>query len=346
MNLDREMAALVERDYQRGRVGFSLAEDEEIVERKQLKAKDMDALLKNFKRGKGGYIHNVKNPNWGDFQVVKRTDHDGSYWYDIRGKRGERVLHPGELGAWAISEMEVEISPLKLRLLEGILDDRLWDMTEEELLEKFKVPTPAEVRARSFIPKGVETFSHKTPVGLYIVSWEHHGNLYAIAFSGMRKKPDWYYNFGAVYAKGGGAVTTPSRWMRKRIHDTIKSFKASQKHKAETAAEKSSFEHKYEVGDILYSSWGYDQTNVDFYEVVKVTKKSIKVVKIAQKVTSAGRGSDSVMAVKGKHIGKPTGMKRVRPARDGRGSIKIASYANAYHWDGRPKHQTAAGYGH
>ena len=23
-----------------------------------------------------------------------------------------------------------------------------------------------------------------------------------------------------------------------------------------------------QIGDIVYSSWGYDQTNVDFYEVV------------------------------------------------------------------------------
>ena len=31
------------------------------------------------------------------------------------------------------------------------------------------------------------------------------------------------------------------------------------------------------VGDILYTSWGYDQTNVDYYQVTRVIKKKIAV---------------------------------------------------------------------
>ena len=37
------------------------------------------------------------------------------------------------------------------------------------------------------------------------------------------------------------------------------------------------------VGDIFYSSWGYDQTNVDFYQVVKTTPKTIALKKIDKK---------------------------------------------------------------
>ena len=29
------------------------------------------------------------------------------------------------------------------------------------------------------------------------------------------------------------------------------------------------------VGDVLYSSWGYEQTNYNFYEVIAVTKKTV-----------------------------------------------------------------------
>lgn len=35
------------------------------------------------------------------------------------------------------------------------------------------------------------------------------------------------------------------------------------------------------VGDILKCSWGYEQTNIDFYEVVKATKAMVTVRKIA-----------------------------------------------------------------
>lgn len=29
----------------------------------------------------------------------------------------------------------------------------------------------------------------------------------------------------------------------------------------------------YKVGDIFYTSWGYEQTNIEFYQVVKATPK-------------------------------------------------------------------------
>jgi hypothetical protein len=35
------------------------------------------------------------------------------------------------------------------------------------------------------------------------------------------------------------------------------------------------------VGDLFYSSWGYDQTNIDFYQVTAVTGKSIWLTPIA-----------------------------------------------------------------
>ena len=34
-------------------------------------------------------------------------------------------------------------------------------------------------------------------------------------------------------------------------------------------------QHNIKVGDIFYNSWGYEQTNIDFYQVVKTTKKTI-----------------------------------------------------------------------
>ena len=43
-------------------------------------------------------------------------------------------------------------------------------------------------------------------------------------------------------------------------------------------------EHTVEVGDIFGASWGYDQTNVDFYKVVRVSAKSVWVVRIGAKV--------------------------------------------------------------
>lgn len=49
--------------------------------------------------------------------------------------------------------------------------------------------------------------------------------------------------------------------------------------------EKRSVENEdgYKVGDILYSSWGYDCTRIDFYKVVRTSKKMIWVAPIQSK---------------------------------------------------------------
>lgn len=39
-------------------------------------------------------------------------------------------------------------------------------------------------------------------------------------------------------------------------------------------------ENGYKVGDILVSQWGYDQTNINFYQVINTSEKSIKVTEI------------------------------------------------------------------
>ena len=39
------------------------------------------------------------------------------------------------------------------------------------------------------------------------------------------------------------------------------------------------------VGDILYSSWGYYQTNIDFYKVVKVSEFSVLIQKLNSAIT-------------------------------------------------------------
>ena len=41
-------------------------------------------------------------------------------------------------------------------------------------------------------------------------------------------------------------------------------------------------------GDVCVSSWGYEQTTVDLYEVVKVTAKTVMLIPIERKVQLKG----------------------------------------------------------
>lgn len=51
--------------------------------------------------------------------------------------------------------------------------------------------------------------------------------------------------------------------------------------KATKPAKQEQNNHSLKVGDILSSSWGYDQTNNDFYKVVKTSKTCVWLIRVS-----------------------------------------------------------------
>lgn len=117
------------------------------------------------------------------------------------------------------------------------------------------------------------------------------------------------------------------------------------------------------VGDHFAAIWGYDQTNVDFFEVVAITPSgaSVKVLPVAKQITKSSGGAEYVVPVPGSHrdwsrlrvndaddVGKPM-TKRLKDVGwngEHEAAFHYASYADAYKWEGKPLYQTAAGWGH
>lgn len=110
-----------------------------------------------------------------------------------------------------------------------------------------------------------------------------------------------------------------------------------------------------QVGDILVSSWGYDQTNIDFYKVVKATEKSVWLQPIKQQtVQQTGWLSENVMPVdepatdfawneKGERVDITLGSARYKihiSNNSGNYYVKLNSYSYAYLWNGKPMNQT------
>ena len=93
------------------------------------------------------------------------------------------------------------------------------------------------------------------------------------------------------------------------------------------------------VGDVLRASWGYDQTNVDFYQVVDLVGKSTVVIReISNKLVA----SDQVMPIRDSFTSEPF-KKRINKY----GGLKISSCQTAYktEWD-KSHYQTPWGMGH
>lgn len=73
-------------------------------------------------------------------------------------------------------------------------------------------------------------------------------------------------------------------------------------------------ENPYKLGDVLVNSWGYDQTNVNFYQVVEVKAKSVVIIEICYKVVENSAGYDScrVVPVKDNFVNNKSISKRIR----------------------------------
>jgi hypothetical protein len=106
-----------------------------------------------------------------------------------------------------------------------------------------------------------------------------------------------------------------------------------------------------QIGDLFHDSWGYDQTQVDFYEVVGFTAsgKSIRVQPVAQEiVTGEGTPTTRVAAVKGSNYGDIITKRLARFESQGetRFAFRVNSFSSAYRSDwGTTHHATGWGWG-
>ncbi|KKL27045.1 hypothetical protein LCGC14_2389160 [marine sediment metagenome] len=91
------------------------------------------------------------------------------------------------------------------------------------------------------------------------------------------------------------------------------------------------------VGDIFVSSWGYDQTNVDFSKVIafSASGKSAKIVSIGQKIhEKTGGMSETVLPNPEEITGK------VRTVRLGTYHEHVEAGRCNWKWDGKPERQS------
>lgn len=110
--------------------------------------------------------------------------------------------------------------------------------------------------------------------------------------------------------------------------------------------------HNVKVGDVFVASWGYDQTNIDYFQVVSTTMAGVYVRPIYAKTVDSGYGSDYVVPAKGqwKDYGlikdTPEGVfKKVQYEGFNTPHIKV-KHTWATLWKGGKDYRTSFGFGH
>lgn len=115
---------------------------------------------------------------------------------------------------------------------------------------------------------------------------------------------------------------------------------------------------KVEIGTIFVSSWGYDQTNIDFYKVIKMTDKTVWLQEVEKEyLKQTGWAHYEVKAtnipkiytkfiynnegykVGEKEVEAPIIRKKLGESY-GKVYVRISSFEYAYVWNGQTKIET------
>jgi hypothetical protein len=106
-----------------------------------------------------------------------------------------------------------------------------------------------------------------------------------------------------------------------------------------------------QIGDIFHMSWGYDQTNNDFFQVTRLSKSGVFVRQIGSK-SAGGEGfmCQNVVAVKDNFLekaqwtggfnGNPETFRRIKHYADGKPYFSIRGRYFACLWDGKPTYES------
>ncbi len=169
----------------------------------------------------------------------------------------------------------------------------------------------------------IETIE-KYGVVIYVLS-RKDPFIIAAAYKGKRTKPSWYYRFLS----------------QKQFDEHVEQFLESEKKEFELKQriEAINIKDLVTVGDIYSASWGYEQTNVDYYQVIEVTEKSVKLQEVEKEYQGNEAHSMTGYSVPlpGKFTGKAFRRKVLKTTRyfgkdenEDQAYFKIDSYKYAY----------------
>lgn len=175
-----------------------------------------------------------------------------------------------------------------------------------------------------FIPKGSVKVTPKSGgVVFYLYKDKFDGRPSAVCFVGRAVKATWHHWFSSDEKRA------------KKMAATVAGIQA---HAAMVAKRKEarSAPHKWEAGLILKGSWGCDQTNVDFFEVVKVIGQHM--VEIQQVGSQSATDDPAGFSSMSSHVvpdldHREAAIHRVKVSQ---GSCKSPVHGSLSPWSGKP----------
>lgn len=146
------------------------------------------------------------------------------------------------------------------------------------------------------------------------------GQLCALGYHGKAIKPDFHYAYASEERR------------QKSIESYFEMQRQRYAEKAKRQAERKNYRHTLKVGDILDYTWGYDQTNAEFFQVVSTTRQTATIHQIASHTETTGFMSGYATPIPDRFLPNEKPMlKRVQPV-----NYISMDFGSADLWDGRP----------
>jgi hypothetical protein len=129
-----------------------------------------------------------------------------------------------------------------------------------------------------YIPKDSQPITQE---GVNAVAYIYGRNREcAVGYSGKRNNHDFNYSFRSADA----CKLHVENWFKRLVEYEADRTRAKEAKKAKLVAVRDS----YKPGDIVYTSWGYDMTIVEFYQVIRCEGRRVWIKEICQKAEETG----------------------------------------------------------
>jgi len=170
-----------------------------------------------------------------------------------------------------------------------------------------------------YIPEGYELSWDDQELGIQIY-YKESPTIGGLCFVGRAVNPTWHYRFKNA---------------EQRLAEVTKTFTnvrawAERKAERKAKAKEASANHGVKVGDVFRSSWGYDQTNIDYYQVIAVSGKTATVCAIGSLNESDGYLQGNCVPALNQFIGKPFKKLIQKYSETSEAHFKINSFSNAW----------------
>jgi hypothetical protein len=147
-----------------------------------------------------------------------------------------------------------------------------------------------------YVPKGAVKVADKASSAVAYIYEAVRGGVtvsLALGFHGKADKPDFHYSY-KTSARRNAAILAHFEGIR-----------ANEKRAADRRAERKAFANPYKVGEVLNTCWGYDQTNVEYFEVTEVRGKHVILRELAHDAKATGWAQERTVPMVGQYIGEP-----------------------------------------